>query len=98
MSSRGVDKRGRFHLGDGECSKRGGLRRDVFVRMGIGSGPVRRVQLRLFTGQCDRHRCGGGGLDILFDVLEIEGFNVHGPIFGEILRPMNSSSDGGDNL
>jgi hypothetical protein len=31
-------------------------------------------------------------LDVLFDILEIEGFDVCGPMFGEILEPMYSSS------
>jgi hypothetical protein len=66
----------------------------VFVQMGIGSGPVRRVRLRLFTGQHDRRRCGGGDLDVLFDVLEIEGFDVGGPVSRKILKPTNSSSGG----
>jgi hypothetical protein len=55
---------------------------------------VRRVRLRFVTGQLDRRGCGGGGLDVLFDVLEIEGFDVCGPMFGGILKPMHSSSGG----
>lgn len=31
-------------------------------------------------------------MDVLFNILEIEGFDVCGPVFGEILEPMNSSS------
>ena len=33
-------------------------------------------------------------MDVLFNILEIEGFDVCGPVFGEILKPMSSSSGG----
>jgi hypothetical protein len=59
-------------------------------------GSVRRIRLRFrfITSQCDRRGRRGGRLYNLFDVVEIKGFNVRGPVFGKILKPTNSSSGG----
>jgi hypothetical protein len=61
------------------------------------STPPLRLQSPSHTstrGQRDQRRYSGGGLDVLFNVLEIEGFEVGWPMFGEILEPMYSSSGG----